>query len=201
MPTDPAALGGAPGQAPTLNVSLDDLMQLFAQVSGQGGQGAPGMPGVNEAKPVKAGGGKASLEAKVDELVGKFDMLLNTLGLQPGMIPAGAPPGGGGAAPGPGGEAVSMGAPSGITSGEVPTPSMPEVPGEENPLAPKQAEAAGVPQPPPLSPLPPEKPASAKLKARQPNARPVAGDPPPVKAAQESPALSLHRIIQNLSGL
>ncbi len=211
MPQDPAALGGGPGQAPLISVSLDDLMQLFAQVSGQGAGGSGGAPGGEGGKneSPKPKGGKANLEAEFQELNKKFDMLLQTLGVQPGLVPI---QGGGGG----GGDAAAMGAPSGMTPDQVPTPEVPGMPGmEENALAPQGAapapaqpgmtvQASEQPKDEPvkpkapaaLKPLPPEKPADPNLRARTQNQTPVSAESMPKEGASQ--ALTLHRVMQNL---
>jgi hypothetical protein len=198
-------------------VSLDDLIQLFMQVAGGGtpASGAPSAGPMQGGSPAtKSKGGKASVEAKVDELASKFDLLLNALGMQPGMVPA-APPAQAGAQLAP----ESMG--QGMDNQGMPPPPQVLVPppgmegatpaAEPNPLAPAPGMVQSAEEQPKLSkpkkevppapeagPLAAEEPASPELKARTPAGQPVEKNEPKKKEAAER-VLSLHRIIQNLT--
>ena len=132
-PMDPAT--GAPGQP--IMVNLDDLIQLFMEVSGQmgGGESAEGASPSNE--PEKPKGSKAKADEKIDQVLQQQETIMGALGL--GGAPAGMPVEGNALAP----EATSMGA--GVappTEAAAPMPEMPTPPlGVEGPGMTVQAAA------------------------------------------------------------
>ena len=125
-PMDPSMMGGAPPGGTPVQLTMEDLVQLFAMVS-QGGMpggdmgagGPPPMPAEmapNEPEKPKGGKGKAQ-EGKLEAIEAKLDALLTLLG--------GGAPGGAAAPPdlGLGGAPDSMGTGAG---GEIPPPPIPD---------------------------------------------------------------------------
>jgi hypothetical protein len=194
MPMDPAAgaAGMPPGGQQVVQVTLDDLMQLFMMLSGGAAPGQmPGqMPGQapaqQPAQPAQPAQGekpkssKANTDAKLDQIL---QLLQQAMGVPAapagGAAPAPAP------APAPGGNALApmgsgMAMPEGVPPPVMPDPSMM---GGMPPGAPPQqapgmtVAAAYVPSPAPVLP-------ASRVERK----------------AASSKAVSLNRIIANLNG-
>jgi hypothetical protein len=163
MPMPAPAPGAPPISGQPIVVGLDDLIQLFMEVSGGGGGAAPApaegggeAPATNN-EPKPAEGAKVKETDKLDQVLQNQEQLISILTGALGSTPDAAPPGAVGAMPEAMGQGVAgapmpppelPAAPEGMPPGAAPPPGMAAPPpgmtvaasDRKNALTPKQAD-------------------------------------------------------------